>query len=230
MPLSLVAGGGGWGSGWGGCVGDDFAGTADEDLLLALVVEVDVEDGGAAMIPDGLGDREMKEDHALGGLTGADHGVAEEGLGGERFEFGEGGVDVGEVALLDGTGGGLLAVGGGKGGSEVFEEEREVETVVNAEGGDDVEVVFGVLVADDDGVGFEDGVDRINNGVSDGEIGCSVRGEAEEKSKNDAENKKRQKYRREQVASVGLCKLELGHWHENSKGDVFSGRIKLAKL
>src|ERR1700744_3625056 len=123
------------------------------------MVEVDVEHGVAAMVPYSLGDGEVEQDHALGGLTWGDHGVAEEGFGGEGFEVGEGGVDIFEVALLDGAGGDLLAFCGGEGGGEVFEEEREVEAVVDAEVGEDVEVVFGVLVADDDRVGFEDGVD-----------------------------------------------------------------------
>ncbi len=127
-------------------VGDGFAGAADENLLLALVVEVDVEDGGAAVVPDVLGDGEVEEDHAFGGLAGADHGFAEERLGGDGLEVGEGGVDVGEIVLFDGAGGDLFAVGGGEGGGEVLEEEREVEAVVDAEGGEDVEFVLGVLV------------------------------------------------------------------------------------
>ncbi len=114
-------------------VGDDLAAAADEDLLLALVVEVDGEDGGFAMVPDGLGDGEVEQDHAFGGLAGSDHGLAEQGVGGEGFEGGEGGVEVGEVALFDGAGGDLFAVGGGEGGGEVLEEEREVEVVVDAE-------------------------------------------------------------------------------------------------
>jgi len=144
------------------------------------MVEVDVEDGGAAMVPDLFGDGEVEEDHAFGGLAGTDHGVAEERFGGEGFEGGEGGVDVLEVGLFDGAGGDLFAFGGGEGGGEVFEEEREVEAVVNAKGGEDVEHVLGALVGDDDGVGFEDGVGGIDGGASDGEVCGSVRSEAEE--------------------------------------------------
>ena len=69
-----------------------------------------------------------------------------------------------------------------------------------------------MLVADDDGVGLKDGVNGIDGGVGDGKVGGSVRGEAEKQSENDTENEECQKYRREQVASVGLCKLELSHW------------------
>ena len=51
--------------------------------LLALMVEVDVEHGVAAVVPYGLGDGKVQEDHAFGGLAGADHGLAEKRLGGE---------------------------------------------------------------------------------------------------------------------------------------------------
>ena len=110
------------------------------------MVEVDVEDGGAAVVPDVFGDGEVEENHAFGGLAGADHGLAEEGFGGEGLERGEGGVDVVEVVLFDGACGDLFAFGGGEGGGEVLEEEREMEAVVDAEGGEDVEIVLGVLV------------------------------------------------------------------------------------
>src|SRR5437879_13236663 len=99
------------------------------------MVEVDIEDGGTAMVPDLFGDGEVEEDHAFGGLAGAEHGVAEEGLGGEGPEAGEGGVDVLEVELFDGAGGYLFAFGRGEGGGEVFEEEREAKAVVDAESG-----------------------------------------------------------------------------------------------
>src|SRR5271156_517204 len=190
------------------------------------MVEVDVEGGGAAMVPDILGDGEVEEDHALRGLAGTDHGVAEKGLGCEGLEPGEGGVDVVEVELFDGAGGDLFAFGAGEGGGEVLEEEWEAEAVVDAEGGEDVKSVFGVLVADDDGVGFEDGVGGIDDGAGDGEVGGFVRSEFENESENYTENEKRQKDRHQQVASSGLSKLEVRHWHENSKGGAFSGRLK----
>ncbi len=142
------------------------------------MIEVDIEDGGAAMVPDFFGDGEVEEDHAFGGLAGADHGVAEEGLGGEWPEAGEGGVDVLEVELFDGAGGDFFAFGGGEGGGEILEKEREAEAIIDAEGSDDVESVFGVLVGDDDGVRFEDGVGWIDGGADDGEVGGLVRGEA----------------------------------------------------
>ena len=64
------------------------------------------------LVPGGLGDGEVEEDHAFGGLAGCDGGVAEEGSGGSCLEGGKGGVEVGEVVFLDGAGGEQLAVGG----------------------------------------------------------------------------------------------------------------------
>jgi hypothetical protein len=175
------------------------------------MVEIDVEDGGAATIPYIFGDGEVEEDHAFGGLSGADHGVAEEGLGGEGFEAREGGVDVLEIALFDGAGGDLLALGGGEGGGEVLEEERKVEAVVDTQGGEDVEVVFSVLVGDDDGLGLEDGVSGEDDGAGEGEVGGLVRSEPEYKSENDAENEECQKNGHQQIASDGLSEFEVGH-------------------
>jgi hypothetical protein len=218
------------GVGVGVGVGDDFAAAADEDLLLALVVEVYVEDGGAAMVPDLFGDGEVEEDHALGGLAWADHRIAQEGFGGEGLEGGEGGVDVLEVELFDCAGGDFFAFRGGEGGGEVFEEEGKVEAVIDSQGGEDVEGVFGVLIGDHDGVGFEDGVGGVDGGADDGEVSGSMRGEAEEESENDPENQEREEYGCQQVASSGLSELEVGHLDEHSKAEVLSGRLKQEKL
>ena len=117
-----------------------------------MMVEVDVEDGGAAMVPDLFGDGEVEQDHAFGGLTWADHGVAEERFGGEGFELGKRGVDVLQVGLFDGAGGDLFTFGSGECGCEVLEEERKVEAIIDAERGEDIECIFGVLVGDDDGI------------------------------------------------------------------------------
>jgi hypothetical protein len=224
-------GGGGGGGGGRGCgIGDYFAAAADENLLLALMVKVDIEDCGAAMIPDLSGDGKVEEDHAFGGLPRANHRVAEKGFGGEGFESGKGRVDILELGLFDGAGGDLFALGGGEGGGEVLEEEREVEAVVDTEGGEDVESVLGVLVSDDDGVGFEDRMGGIDGGSDDGEVCRFVRSETEEEGKDNPENEERQEYRCQQVASSGLSELEVGHWHEHSKMEVVSGRLKAAKL
>jgi hypothetical protein len=189
-----------------------FPGVRDSDGEGTLMVEVDVEGGGSAGIPRGLGDRKVKEDHALSGLVGIDEGFAEEGIGGEFLERGEGGVEVGKIRLLDGVGGELFAIGGGEGGGEVLEEEGEVETVLNAEGGEDVEVVLVAIAIDEDRVGGEDGVGGIDSGVGDGEISCLVGGVAEEKGDDDAENNECDEDRRQEVAAVGLGEGRFWHW------------------
>ena len=190
----------------------DFAGVLDQDALLPLVVEIDVEHGSAATVPDSFGDGEVEEDHALGGLAWGDHGFAEEGFGDEGFEGGEGGVDGVEVALFGGAGGELLTVGGGEGGGEVLEEEGKVEVVVDAEGGEDVEVVLYLVVADEGGVGLEDGVGGKDDGAGDGEVGGLVGGEPDEQGDDYAEQQKRDQDWSEEVAADGLGEGELRHY------------------
>jgi hypothetical protein len=185
------------------------------------MVEINIEDGGTAMVPDFFGDGKVEENHALCGLAGTDHGVAEERFGCQGFEFRESGVDVVEILLLDGAGCDLFAFGCGESGGEVLEEEREMEPVVDAKSGKDVEMIFGMLIGDDDGVGLEDSVGGIDGGAGDGEICCPVRSEAENKSENYTENEERQKNRYQQVASGGLGELKLRHWQEHSKGEAF---------
>ena len=156
LEFALVVGRRGYRGGcWAGVgigVGDCFAGATDENLLLALMVEINVEGGGAAAVPNVFGDGEVEEDHALGGLAWADHRIAQERFGGEGLEAGEGGVDVLEVEFFDCAGGDLFAFCGGEGGGEVFEEEREVELVVDAESGEDVEIILGLVVAYEGGL------------------------------------------------------------------------------
>ena len=89
--MDFLVGGGMVGAARG--VGCGVGGVGDEDGLLALVIELDVEGGGAATVPDVLGDGKAEEDHAFGGLTGGDHGFAQERSGGEGFDLGKGGVD-----------------------------------------------------------------------------------------------------------------------------------------
>ena len=85
-------------------------------------------------------------------------------------------------------------------------------------------------LADDDGVGLEDGVGGIDGGAGDGEVCSLMRSELENESENDSENEERQENRHQQVASGGLGELEIGHLHEHSKVEVFSGRLKQGKL
>lgn len=133
-------------------VGGGFAGSGDADALFALMIEIHVQGRDAAVVPGLFGDREVKEDHTLGGLAGVDHRFAEKRRGGEGLDCGKGDVDVGDLVLFDGAGIEDLAVAGGEGGGEVFEEEREVELVVDTEGGEDVEVVLSLVVAHEGGL------------------------------------------------------------------------------
>lgn len=207
----------GFGGGRGVGGRGDLGLAVNGDGLDALMVEVDVEDGGAAVVPDGLGDGEVEDDHAFGGLAGIDDGVAEEGRGGESLESGEGGEEIGEIIFFDGAGGDLFAVGGGEGGGEVLEEEREMEAVVDVEGGEDVEVVLGAVAVDDERVGFEDGVGREDGGADDAEVGGLAGGVAENESDDDAKNQKRDENRSEEVTVGGLRKGRGGGTHRRKR-------------
>lgn len=164
------------------------------------------------MVPDVFGDGELEENHALSGFSGVDPGFAWEGFGGEWFEFGKGQVDVLEVLFLDRAGGELLAVASGEGGGEVFEVERKVHPIVDVKRDEDVEVVFGVLVGDDDGLGFEDDVGGNNDGAGDGQLWGSVGIEADNQSEKDAENQKCQENGHQEIALSGLGEFEIRHW------------------
>ena len=145
-------------------------------------------------------------------LPGPIHGFAWEGFGGEWFEFGKGQVDVLEVLFLDGAGGDLLAVASGEGGGEVFEVERKVQPVVDAERDEDVEVVFGVLVGDDDGLGFEDGVGGNNDGAGDGQLGVlwGLRRTTKARRMPRIRNARRTGTKRLRLS--GLGEFEIRHW------------------
>src|SRR5271170_279068 len=97
-----------------------------------------------------------------------------------------------------------------------------MEAVGDAKGGEDVEVVAGLVVADEDGLALEDGVSGVDGGVDDVEVRSFVRREADGQGEGDAKDEKGQQDRCQEVASSGLGKLEVGHWHENSKGGWFS--------
>lgn len=134
------------------------------------MIKVHVEHGGFAMVPRIDRDRELEQDHAFGGVAGSDEGLAAQRSGGERLERGEGGVDVGQVLHLGGAGSELLIVGGKQRGGEVLEEERKAQRVFDAQVGEDVEVIFRFVAADDERVGLEDRMRGIDGGVRDGEI------------------------------------------------------------
>ena len=72
------------------------------------------------------------------------------------------------------------------------EEEGETEAVGDAKGGEDVEVVPGLVVADEDGFTFEDGVGGVDGGVHDVEVRSFVRSEAYGQGESYAQDQKRQ--------------------------------------
>ena len=139
---------------------------------------VEGDGGGLALVRFGLGDGKVEQDHSFGAARGLNDGLAQERRGGERQERREDSVEVGQVVFLDGGGGGVGAVGRGDGAGDVVERERDAEVVVDADGGEDVEVVLeGSLLADDLGVRLEDGVGGQDGDVGDGEVGgrCGTR-------------------------------------------------------
>jgi hypothetical protein len=140
--------------------------------------------------------------------------------------------------VLNGAGGrGESAVGGDEGGGDVFEEEREAEVVGDADGDEGVEIVLCGVSADDDGVGFEDGVGGEDIDASDADIGGGMGGEVEEEEAGDAEDKESENDGNGEVSALGLREGEIGHglriavWRrggerldEVSGGDIAAGR------
>ncbi len=181
-----------------------------------LVVEVDGEDGVVAGLPDGGGDGEVDDDIALDGLAGVDARLTKQQRGtlsgGEFSQSGKAGVEVLEIAVLDGAGARLDgAVGGDEGSGEVFEEERETELVGDAQGHEGVEIVLNLITVDDDRVGLEDGVGGIEVDVGDGGIGGGMRGEAEEEETRYAKDEESKKDGNGWIATLGLGEREFVH-------------------
>jgi hypothetical protein len=177
-----------------------------------LVIESDGYGGGFAVVPGFLGDREVEEEHAFGRLAGGDQSLSEKRLRGEGLECRKRGIEVGEILFFGGAGGDLLTFGGGKGGCEVLEEEWEVEAVFDANDGEDVEFVLGLVSANDDGVGFVDSMGRIDGGAKDGDFRRGVRGVAEDEREGQAEDEKRQQDWCEEVAAGGLGEGDIWHF------------------
>src|SRR5438874_6319026 len=128
---------------------------------LALMVEIQRDGRGFALIPGVLVDREVEDDHAFGVRPGLDGGFAKKRRRGERLKPREGGVDVVEVALLNGGGGNCGVFGPDEGTGDVFQEERYVQVVMDVDGGEDVEgILCGIFHADDPCGGRNDCVCR----------------------------------------------------------------------
>jgi hypothetical protein len=168
--------------------------------------------GGFAVVPGFLGDRKVEEEHAFGGLAGRDQSLAEKRLRGEMLECRKRDIEVGEVLLFGSACGDLLTFGRGKGGCEVLEEEWEFEAVFDADDGEDVEFVLGLVSANDDGVGFVDSVGRIDGRAKDGDVRRGMRGVAEDERESQAEDEKRQQDWCEEIAAGGLGEGEIWHF------------------
>ena len=61
-----------------------------------------------------------------------------------------------------------------------------MKVIVDAEGGEDEKIVLRLVVADEGGVGFEDGLSREDEGAGDGEVGGSARRGSDDESEDDA--------------------------------------------
>jgi hypothetical protein len=191
-------------------------GDVDGDGL--LVVEANGDGGGFALVPVCLGDAVVEEHEAFGGLVGLDGGLAEEGWAGEGFELGEGDHKLGDVGFLGGAGGGLYVVRVGEGAGEVADEDGDVEVVLDADGGEDVEVVFCLFVAADDLAGraediqaLELRVDRQYRAMGDADVGDTVGGEPGEQADGSADDGERDEAGDEEIGALGLGEGEFGH-------------------
>jgi hypothetical protein len=120
------------------------------------MVEVELEHGGLAGVPQIFGDGELKQQGSLSGGLCGDGGIAEEGGGEEWQELREAGLlglRVGSVGGPDGEDGvGLVGEGEGR----LFESDRYGDTVLELKGWGEEEDVLGVGLGDHDGVGLED--------------------------------------------------------------------------
>lgn len=203
-------------------VGDRvLAGIWDGDGEGALVVEVDVEGGRFSGVPHSLSDGEVEKHHTLCGLAGGDECLAEQRGGGQVFERGEGAEEGRDVLLFGGVGMDLFAVGGDERGGEVFEEDRKVEAIFDAQRGEDVEIVLGAIAANEDCVRFKDGVGRVYRGLCDCDVCCLVRCVAHDQSNGDAKDRKRDEDRREEIVAGGLGEGRLRHFCQSSKSELY---------
>ena len=202
------------GGGCGGCGGGGWFGDGNGERL--LVVEVEGKDCVGAGVPGSGSDGEVDNHEALYGLLRIDAGLAKKQRGvlggGEFADGGKAGVEVFELGVLDGAGGGLKgAVGRNEGGGDVFKEEREAKAVGDADGDEGVEIVLRGIVADDDGIGFEDGMGGEDVDVGDGDIRSGARGETEEEEAGEAKEHQREEDGDGEVSALGLGEGEIGH-------------------
>jgi hypothetical protein len=126
------------------------------------MVEVYGEGSALALLPHLLRGLKVKDESAGGGVSGGNKGISEQRLGDEGSKSGEGCEEAFNVSLFDGTRMKGVAFGSDKGCGEVFEEDGQVEAVGDSDVGDDVQVVLTLVGRDDEGVGFELGMGRVD--------------------------------------------------------------------
>src|ERR1700727_1741071 len=108
---------------------------------------------------------------------------------------------------------GGVGVGGGEGGGEVLDEERQVAAVFDVQVDEEVEGVLHGIAADDEGFGFEDDVGGVDGDVLDGDFGGGVGGVVEQDSECDTEDRQRGENGDGEVAADGLSEGK-GHWYK----------------
>jgi hypothetical protein len=74
-----------------------------------------------------------------------------------------------------------------------------MQRVVDAQVGEDVEVVLRFVAAHDERVGFKDGMRGVDSGVRNGEVHRLGRGVANDKCNDNAEQKKCNEHRRKKI-------------------------------
>ena len=104
-----------------------------------------------------------------------------------------------------------MAVAGDESGGEVPKEERKLEGVVYVEGGEDVEIVLSLIAADEQGLGFDDGVGAVDIGMGCGDLGVDVWIDVLVDEEGDAEDREGDEDWGEEIAAFGLGEGQGGH-------------------
>ena len=101
-----------------------------------------------------------------------------------------------------------------------------MEPVVYAEVGEDVELILRLVVADEGGIGLEDGVGGKDGGAGDGEVGGMVGRSPDEQGDEDAKYQERDEYRSEEVAADGLGEGQRRHFEPSIIANVALWKTK----
>ena len=87
-----------------------------------------------------------------------------------------------------------------------------MEAVVDADGGEDIEVILDLILrADESGVGLEDSMGGQDRGVGDSEVGDAVGHVEIDTREGDAEDGERDEDGPDEVAAFGLGESKFGH-------------------